>query len=982
MRAIGLALGAFGFLAAPLLAAPDAAGVQFFEQRIRPVLVKHCYKCHSAEAKKPKGGLLLDTRAGSLKGGDSGPAVVPGKVVESLIIKALRHDELYMPPDEKLPDDVIADFERWIKMGAPDPREGASATVQTKIDLEAGRKFWAFQPVQKSPLPAQAPAPGAGAWPRTDIDCFILAALAAKGVKPAPDADRAVLVRRATVALTGLPPTPEELDAAQNDTSPEWFAKVVDRLLSSPAFGERWGRHWLDVARYADSNGKDENLTFHEAFRYRDYVIASFNADKPFNQFIMEQIAGDLLPGETQAVKDEQLTATGFLVVGPKVLADRDFVKRKMDVVDEQVDTVGKVFLGLTLGCARCHDHKFDPVPTTDYYALAGIFASTRTLDGIKLGNAVVSGWMVRPLGPGGEAQFTALKDHQKKVQGVADQIKKVQAELKTHEDKGTMRVAAGLLGITVDDKEAKLVGTWKPSTYSRPYVGDGYIHDDKTGKGEKSVTFTPKLPKAGEYEVYISYTASKGRSTKTPVTVRAAEGEKTVLVNQEVPPKLDGLFHLIGKYRFEAGTAGSVTISNKDTDGYVIVDAVRWVPTGALGSDPEMAMGVPQEVKQKIADAQARLKQLQEEEKRLKAAAPPTPLMVMAVRDEAKPADLRINIRGNPHQLGDAVPRGFLAVLPAGPQVSASQSGRLELAKWLADPANPLTARVYVNRVWKHLFGEGIVRTVDNFGIQGERPTHPELLDYLARRFMDNGWSTKKLVREIMLSRTYQLASGGRQPSVVELLKADPENKLFGRANRRRLEAEVIRDAMLLVSGKLDRTAGGSAVTTLGERAIDNNSQGGLQQQMDSSTRRSVYLPVIRNDLPKIFEVFDFADPDVATGRRDATTVATQALYLMNSPFVLEQAQQTARRLLTLPSDSDRLTDLYRRALGRAPTAKETEVALRFLSQFPKSVKSQAKPADPVLEAWTALCQSVFGCTEFRFVDGGARHECLAHCK
>ncbi|MBY0523025.1 MAG: DUF1553 domain-containing protein [Gemmataceae bacterium] len=950
--------GSLFVIFAPALATAADPNITFFEQKIRPVLVKECYSCHSAEAKKPKGGLLVDTRQGLLKGGDSGPALVPGKATESLLLKALRHDEIAMPPKNKLPDEVIADFERWIKMGAPDPRAG-NVVERPAIDIEAGRKFWAFQLPRRHAAPKVADT----AWPRGDIDRFILAGLEAKGIKPARDAERAALVRRAAIALIGLPPTPEELDAALNDKSEKWYEKVVDRLLASSHYGERWGRHWLDVARYADSNGKDENLTFHEAWRYRDYVIASFNNDKPFNRFAMEQIAGDLMPADSQTQKDEQLTATGFLIVGPKVLADRDQLKRKMDVVDEQVDTIGRAFLGLTIGCARCHDHKFDPIPTADYYALAGILASTRTLDGFKLGNPIVSGWMLRPLGADGEQKLLAQKEHQKKLTAVADGIKKLKAELKLHEDKATMRLPGKLVGITVDDKEAKLVGTWKSSMFSRPYVGEGYIHDDKTGKGEKSATFTAKLPKAGEYEVFISYTATKGRSTNTPVTIKSADGEKTVLVNQELAPKLDGLFHSVGKFRFAAGDAGSVTISNKDTTGYVIVDAVRWVPVGALGNDPEMAMGVPTEVKDRIADAQKRLKQLEEEEKVLKGQAPASPSLVLAARDDAKPGDLRINNRGNPHSLGAEVPRGFLQVAGKESRVSipAGQSGRLELARWMVEPSNPLTARVMVNRVWQHLLGEGLVRTVDNFGVQGEKPSHPELLDELTIRFVEDGWSVKKLIRAIILSRTYQLATSNDAAA----FKADPDNRLFGRANRRRVEAEVIRDSVLVVAGRLDRAMGGSAVATLGEKAIDNESRGGLAT--DTLVRRSVYLPVVRNDLPQIFDVFDFSDPDVTTGRRDTTTVATQALYLMNSPFAQENALHTAKRLLEMKTDdAGRLSDLYRRALGRLPSEKEVQAAVKFINEFKKTLKS--KEAD--LDAWSAVCSAVFGCTEFRFVE------------
>jgi cytochrome c553 len=770
MRTLLLTLATISIAALP--AAAQEGDARFFEQKIRPVLVQHCYRCHSAEAKKLKGGLRLDTRAGVLRGGDSGPAIVPGKPAESLLLKALRHEEPAMPPEEKLPDAVIADFERWIRTGAPDPREGTPAAARPAIDLEAGRRFWAFQPPQAGRPPSIDPG-----WARNDIDRFIFAALRAKGLRPAPDADRAALVRRVTIALTGLPPGSEELD--------EDFDALVDRLLRSPAFGERWGRHWLDVARYADSNGKDENLTYAEAFRYRDYVFSSFNRDKPFDRFIVEQIAGDLLPADDPDRAAEQLTATGFLVVGPKVLADRDVVKRKMDVVDEQVDTIGKAFLGMTLGCARCHDHKFDPVPATDYYGLAGILASTRTLDGIKE-NVLISGWMVRALGPDADARLAAWREHEKKATDLADRLKK-----------------------------------------------------------------------------------AKGN--------------------------------------------------------------------------------------------EAKLATLREEEARLKAAAPPEPTLVMAVKDEAQPANLRLHVRGDPHHLGDEIPRGVLSVLAGAgrPTMPPSQSGRLELARWLADGRNPLTARVYVNRVWKHLFGEGIVRTVDNFGAQGERPSHPELLDFLAVRFMENGWSTKSLIRDILRSRTYGLSTRADE----SLVQADPENRLFGRAARRRVDAEVLRDAMLAVSGKLDRRAGASPVAGLGGRVSDIPAL--LRQQSESSALRSVYLPVLRNELPKLFEVFDFADPDTTTGRRNATTVATQALYLMNNPFVMDQAEEAARRLLArTDGDEARLADLYRRALGRAPSPREAEAARRFLAQFPESAGGRE------LNPWTALCHSVFSSAEFRFVD------------
>jgi hypothetical protein len=957
-----LAAWAWGVGQPTRLGATDSNGIAFFENKIRPVLVKECYSCHSAESKKSRGGLVVDTRDGLLKGGDTGPAIQPGKPTESLLLKALRHDEIEMPPKGRLANEIIADFERWIAMGAPDPRKGGATVVKT-IDLAEGRKFWSFQP-RKQVAP---PKVNDTAWARSDVDRFVLAALEAKGLKPAGDANRATLLRRIHVALVGMLPTPAEIDAFVQDDAPDALAKVVDRLLDSPHFGERWGRHWLDLARYADSSGKDENLTFQEAWRYRDYVIEAFNRDKPFDQFVTEQLAGDLMPAESIEQRDERLIATSFLLLGPKLLAERDKLKLKMDVVDEQLDTIGRAFLGLSLGCARCHDHKFDPIPTTDYYALAGILASTLSLDGNKLGSPYVSGWPLRPLGKDGDRLLADYLEHQKKLRTVAADIKKLKADLASLEDKASMRVPAQLVGVTVDDKDAHFVGYWKPSTYGRPYVGDSYVHDDKSDKGKKSATFTPDLPKAGAYEVFLAYTTGANRSKNTPVTIRHADGEKKILVNQREEPKLDGLFRSLGVFRFEAGKKGSVVISNEETTDYVIVDAVRFVPAGALGRDPEMAMGVPTEIKDQLGDLRKKLTDLECEEKKLKSTAPKRPPMAMAVRDEEKVADLRVHVRGNPHSLGEAVPRGYLRVVSLpGPPIPSQQSGRLELAQWLTHPDHPLTARVAVNRIWKHLFGEGLVRTVDDFGAQGERPSHPELLDYLANRFVAEGWSTKKLIRALVLSRTYGLAVG--RPST--LTRADPDNRWFGRASRRRVDAEVLRDSILQVAGRLDRTRGGSTVVGMQERAVGTEMKGDLAGE--TSRRRSVYVPVIRNELPALFEAFDFADPDVATGRRNATTVPTQALYLMNSPFVQDNALYAARQLMELKGDeSARLSELYRRVLGRAPSEKESDKALKYLENMKRTLPPTKDDADPVeVRAWSAICQALFACTEFRFVE------------
>ncbi|GBD37256.1 Xanthan lyase [bacterium HR36] len=948
------------------------AGLDFFEKRIRPVLVAECYQCHSAQAEKLRGKLRLDSREAMLRGGSSGvPAVVPGKVEESLIIAALRHDGLEMPPKKKLPAAVIADFEHWIRLGAPMPAEAAGNVAGTP---EAGRQHWAFQPLRRVAVPAVRHS----AWPRTAVDRFLLAAMEAKGVVPLADADRHTLLRRLYFDLIGLPPTPEEIAAFVADNSPDAWEKVVDRLLASPHFGERWGRHWLDVVRYADSNGKDEDFTFYQAWRYRDYVIASFNRDKPYDQFVREQIAGDLMPAESQQQRDERLIATGFLVIGPKVLAERDKAKLKMDVVDEQLDTLGKALLGLSLGCARCHDHKFDPISTREYYALAGIFTSTITLEGIKGNNVVISGWVERPLGADGEKRLREYLTFAKKLQPLRDQLNKAQAELKAAESKTGMRSVSALRGIVVDDTQAQKIGEWKASTYAQPYVGQGYVHDDRAGKGQKRIIYTPKLPKAGEYEVLISYTTGDSRDTRVPVIIRHSRGETVVHVNQRQKPNVDGLFQRLGVFHFEAGTSGSVTISNAHTTGHVIADAVLFRPAGELAKDAamqEMLTGVPESVAEQIRALRQRVEQLQKEMADLEKQRPPQPEMCMSVREAPTPGNCRIHIRGNHEQLGPEVPRGFLEVLTNGtpPTIPPDQSGRLQLAEWLTIHAHPLLARVMVNRIWQHLFGEGLVASVDNFGTTGDKPTHPELLDYLADEFIRHGWSVKGLIRQLVLSRAYQLSSRVPEPLSAQLkhnMTVDPENQLLWRAHRKRLEAEVIRDVILCFSGQLDLTMGGSTVAEFSEWAVGPNAR--AKPDTEKIRRRSVYFPLIRNDLPPLFQVFDFANADVTTGRRDVTNVPSQALLLLNSPFVLEQARLGAQRLLQEGQTAEeRIRLAYLRLLCRPPTPEEIQQAQQFLSDYAQALTPYLKPGqDAALEAWAAFCQALIGCTEFRYAD------------
>ncbi len=762
---------------------PSAEAVLFFEKKIRPLLVEQCQNCHGGE--KTRGGLKVTSRATLLQGGDTGPALVPGKPEMSRLIEAVCYTgDLKMPPKGKLTPQQIADLTAWVKGGAPWPDAGTGTTV-VKSDgplfSPEQRAFWAFQPMREPALPAVKDS----SWPVSPIDNFVLARLEAKGLRPAATADKRTLLRRVTFDLTGLPPTPEEVAAFLADDRPEAFASVVDRLLASPAYGERWGRHWLDVARYADSNGLDENTAFANAYRYRDYVIDAFNKDKPYDQFVVDQLAGDLLPPDTEErVNHDRLVATAFLSLGPKLLAEPDKQKMVMDIVDEQIDVTGKVFLGLTISCARCHDHKFDPIPTRDYYGLAGIFKSTKTMATLN----TVARVNERPL------------------------------------------------------SDAKVV---------------------------------------------------------------------------------------------EAAARHAALVKAKEKE----LKAAR--------------------------DEAAKVK-LKAELDELKKHAPPPPIMVIAVEDD-KPANVKVHLRGNHLTLGVEAPRQFPQILAGEKQTPVTAgSGRLELAHWLTRPDHPLTARVMVNRIWQHHFGEGLVRSPDNFGKLGERPTHPELLDWLALRFVEDGWSIKALHRRILLSRTYQMGSAHNAQAAM----ADPDNRLLWRFNRNRLEVEAMRDAMLAVSGKLDRTTGGTLLTTPNFGYVTNDQSGNAAQY--TSPRRSIYLPVIRNAVFDVFQVFDFVEPSVENGKRDNTVVAPQALFLLNGEFVREQSRAFAISLMSRNDldDAGRVRQAYVRAFAREPTEIEMKRTLDFLTRYADKLPKEVDASKRRQTAWQAFCQVLFAANEFMYLN------------
>ena len=807
-----------------------------------------------------------------------------------------------------------------------------AATQPESASFWQRTNHWAYQPPRtSSPPPVKNES-----WPRGEIDRFILARLEEKNLLPGPDAARSTLARRASFDLTGLPPEPGAVDAFLRDPSPEAYARWIDRLMASPQFGERWGRHWLDVARFGESVTL-RGLIFKEAWRYRDYVIDTFNRDLPYNQFIQEQIAGDLLPAADMAARQRQVVATTFLALGNANLEEQDKAQLRMDVVDEQLDTIGKAFLAQTIGCARCHDHKFDPIPARDYYAMAGILRSTRTIT-----NANVSGWMELPL-PLDAHEEELYARHENEMVRLAEQLKSARAAAQNgHTAAQGILAARDLPGIVVDNAQAKVVGDWKHSQYSKHYIGDGYFHDDNQGKGSKTLTFIPELKTPGRYEVRLAYVPAANRSPAVPVTIFHADGETTVRVNERETPGVEDRFVSLGQFRFEGNGFGYALISTEGTQGYVTADAVQFLPVENLQSPAPARGGTPPDAPSEKANRE--IKRLEEALKKLQETGPGRP-RVMSVLEENEPGDTFIHLRGSVHNPGEIVPRGLLRAANSGGGITIppGSSGRLQLARWIGSDANTLAARVMVNRIWHWLFGAGLVRTTDNFGSMGEAPSHPELLDYLAVRFAREGWSVKRLIREIMLSRVYQLDS-----AVPAGSGADPENRWLAHFNRRRLDAECIRDAMLWVSGELDLSPGGPTIRP--GTAADYG-------YVFADLRRSVYVPVLRNALPEIFEVFDFADPSIVTGVRNLSTVAPQSLFLMNHPMVGERARHAAARLVKeAPADNPgRMNWAYRLALGRAPTPGESAASLKFLA---------------AQGSWEGIFHALFASVDFRHLD------------
>ena len=912
---------------------PRADEFNFFEKKIRPLFHKHCYECHSSVNRKKKGGLYLDSRQGWVKGGDSGPAIVPNNVEASLLIKAVNYNDtdLKMPPKYRLSKEERSVLAEWVRSGAVDPRKKNNIEKVEALNLAEGRKSWAYQPLLSTSVPL-INIRNSKDNELSEIDRFLIQRLNEKEIKTVRLAKPEILLRRLFYDLIGLPPKIDQLNDFLNDPSFETYSSFVDRLLASPQFGEKWGRHWLDVSRFAESSGGGRSLMFKNAWQYRDYVIDSFNSDKPFNDFIREQIAGDLLPYDDYKKRNEYLKATGFLALGPHNYELQDKELLRMEVVDEQIDTIGQAFLAMTIGCARCHDHKFDPIPTKDYYAMAGILRSTQSL---VPGN--VSGWVERSLSPKPVIQ-DSINRHIKETNQIALNLKKAKKELTNAESQFKRR------GFFVDNIESNIIGEWMESTSNKNFFGENYIHDKGEGKGEKKVVFTKELNEAGEYEVWLGYTHGKNRSADVPVTIEHSEGITIVSVNQQLEPSINSNFFVLGRFNFNIGKA-VVRVSNEGTKDIVIADAVGFIPLIKKDDNPNHIVNLSK-FRHEISLLENRLNYL-------KKTKPTEPQKVMSVRDQKETSDWHVHIRGEIRNKGPLVPRGFLQVasseeIESRPNI-ANGSGRLELAEWIASEQNPLTRRVMVNRIWHYLMGQGIVRTTDNFGLMGEDPSHPELLDWLSSEFSRDNWSVKNIVRLIVLSRAYRLASFGDSLGN----KVDPENRLIWRANRKRLSAESIRDSILMASGRLNMRQGGYTIKKFSQYDF------GYKY---NTIRRSVYVPSFRNTLMEIFEIFDVANPNVVTGRRSETTLPTQALYLLNSPFVNSESKLAGERIKKMEeSDVDRIRTAYFLTLGRMPSSSEFELALKFVSENTSNKQNNI---------WGSLIHSIISSVQFRYLD------------
>ncbi len=868
-----------------------SAGDEFFELKVRPLLVERCLECHT-QGKKTKGGLALDSRAGWQNGGDSGPAIVPGKPDDSLLIKAIRYTDpdLSMPPKKRLSADEVAVFTEWVKLGAPDPREGVAAEKKiTAMTLEQARSYWAFQPIRDS---------------ASSIDELVRARLEREGLKQNPPADPRALLRRLFFDLIGLPPTFDEAEKFAANPSREAFAHLMDDLLARPEYGQRWGRHWLDVARYSDTTEKstDGERRIPFAHTYRDYVIDAFNRDKPFDRFVLEQVAADRVPGG-------DLRALGFLTVGRRFEGN---IEAPQLIIDDRIDTIGRGLLGLTLACARCHDHKFDAIPTADYYSLYGIIASSgEPLDLPEVGAAPTDDAVKKYRAE----RARIFADYEKHIDACVVKAKRLLHELAPEYLRYIVETTPNhrtLEGFVPLDTPRGLLVRGGPPRWSA-LIAESLRREQRFFRLWQQLI---ALPRAGFVE--------RARRVITEAAARPEEQDPLVLAafRDQTPATMLEVADLYGSLIPEATDVGALiadpTSPLRFTREEVADDLLRFVTEHQLVSRP---------------DGEAAGK-LREKLTVLEAGAPVERAMAVAVT--AKPLAPHVMTRGDRHKLGPEVPRRFLQALAAVDTRSYSDDGRLELAQAIASGKNPLTARVIVNRVWQQHFGRGLVATPDNFGAMGERPSHPELLDHLAAGFIEHGWSLKALHRLILTSATWQQSSAV-QPLAME---KDPGNRLLWRMAPRRLEFEPLRDSLLAVAGRLDTKLGGRSAP------LD-----------DKNVRRAVYGYTDRFRIPALLRNFDVANPDQSISHRAETIHPLQALYFLNSPFVRTQAEAIVHRP-EVANATNRIDATYRSVLSRRPDAEESKLAADYLG------------VDPGERQWSNFTQALLLSNEFIFCD------------
>ncbi|MCA9122567.1 MAG: DUF1553 domain-containing protein [Planctomycetaceae bacterium] len=994
--------------------APNAMELSRFNDAVLPLLKKHCYECHSHEAGTAEGGLVLDSRAGWMIGGDSGPAIIPGQPDASRVFDAVRYSntELQMPPDGRLPQRDVQVLRDWIARGAFDPRVGGPLPEAGDHQQYARLSdLWSLQPVGNVKPPAIADS----TWIRNDIDRFIVAKLSENDVLPNEVADKYALLRRATFDLLGLPPTIEEIEEFVADDSDDAYEQMIERLLDSPHYGERWGRHWLDLARYGDSNGGDINYAHANAWRYRDYVIQAFNDDKPYDDFIREQLAGDLLTdGGNAARRRELLTATGFLMLGPKMLAEVDTDKLLMDIVDEQLDVTGLTFLGMTFGCARCHDHKFDPITTEDYYALAGIFRSTKVIDVLRPSNGVSEWLEIDVTSAETLTQIEQFSQERERLQRLL-----VDLGATTHSNRPASNAASK--AIVVSDLPALRSTTWAAwvrihspqnlgGVISASYIGANQGHSLGFDNGNTprivwnhgsqphTIIAAPQPISFGQWHhLALTFNASSeqlrlyvdghmaavasnvattefstigvgrressqqfqfvGDVDEVQLFDRALDDEQIQSLSDRHTLPLSPLVH------WEFGDIQGRTVvdsADEGLDGRLIGVSAR---TGVIDDGVEgkaFSFSLFDEDAVPDADRDRRIATLRTQIQQLESAMPAR-AQVMAVA-ESTPVDLPVHIRGNHLNLAErsiarSTPRVFDVAMNRV-EVPANDNGRLQLAAWIADPSNPLTARVMVNRIWQYHFGEGLVRSSSNFGVRGEYPSHPELLDWLASEFVASGWSIKQMHRLIMNAAAYQRSSDFNAKAV----KLDPENRWLARYPIRRLEAEAIRDSLLAVTNELDRTLGGTLLESSNKKRVTMSPD----DPVYTSTRRSVYLPAIRIRGFEMFSIFDVSENGQHVAQRPQTMVAQQALFLMNNSLVLRRANCLAYIVSQQPGPFEERTNwLYRVLYGRPATEQETAtLELAFDELASSNVSRDGERAD--LWTWQQIVHTLVCANEF----------------